>query len=461
MGLIVDEKWPVARLIPITSASGVEAQERNAASALLAVVASVKEFGRALLRPLGAPAGIIQTFVETPFVLEGKKVRPDGLITVTRGGKSWVALVETKVGASSLEVDQMNAYLDVCRERGFDAVLSISNHYVTASSTYPVEIDKRRLRKVSLIHRSWVDVLTEAVVQKEHRGVSDPDQAYILGELIRYLSDPRSGVVTFNNMGAGWTKVKDGARAQTLRKTDAEVVDVASRWDDLVRYLCLHLTMELGRDVKPWLVKAETTPAVRLNNLRESLANRGVLYGGLSIPDVAGIVNVTADLRARQLAFATEIDAPREGRSRGRVSWLVRQLKDAPEDTRIEARIARSQNSLAGSLGDIRTQPETVLPPSDKEIRGFQVSLTRNMGLKKDATKGSFIETVISGTEEFYRLVLQGLRPWKAAPPKLKPKEPSAEAVLPPPREVEEAVAEAQREMEQDVSAAPTRAAPL
>ena len=55
--MIVDEKWPMARLIPITAASGVEAQERNAASALLAVMASVKEFGRALLKPLGAPVG--------------------------------------------------------------------------------------------------------------------------------------------------------------------------------------------------------------------------------------------------------------------------------------------------------------------------------------------------------------------------------------------------------------------
>jgi hypothetical protein len=43
-------------------------------------------------------------------------------------------------------------------------------------------------------------VLTEAVVQKEHRGISDPDQAYILGELIRYLSDPRSGAVSFEGM---------------------------------------------------------------------------------------------------------------------------------------------------------------------------------------------------------------------------------------------------------------------
>ena len=70
-----DDRWPVARLIPITSATGIEAKERNAASALLAVLAHVDEFGRTL--PLGAPAGKIEAFVETPFKLDnGKSIRP-------------------------------------------------------------------------------------------------------------------------------------------------------------------------------------------------------------------------------------------------------------------------------------------------------------------------------------------------------------------------------------------------
>lgn len=65
--MIKDEKWPVARLIPISSASGIEAQERRLASALLAVMGAVPEFGYSLLKPLGAPAGKIETFIEVPF----------------------------------------------------------------------------------------------------------------------------------------------------------------------------------------------------------------------------------------------------------------------------------------------------------------------------------------------------------------------------------------------------------
>jgi hypothetical protein len=91
---------------------------------------------------------------------------------------------------------------------------------VTSSTEYPIDVDKRKLRGRVLHHWSWIDLLTEAIVQKEHRGVQDPDQAYILGELVRYLSDSRSGAVAFDGMGPSWTAVREGVRDRTLRKTD-------------------------------------------------------------------------------------------------------------------------------------------------------------------------------------------------------------------------------------------------
>lgn len=419
--MIIDEKWPMARLIPITHASGVEAQERNAASVLLAVMAHVKEFGRSVLKPLGAPSGNIQTFVEVPFAYEGRKFRPDGLISISRGPKSWVALVETKVGGSRLELDQIHTYLDIAREHGYDMVISISNHYTTASQEYPIEVDKRRTRKTPLKHLSWFEVLTDAVVEQEHRGVSDPEQAYILSELIRYLKDERSGVVPFGGMGSAWTKVKDGARASTLRRADAEVEEIAARWDDLMRYVCLSFTSELGRRAQPVSVSGESAPS-RRGRLKESLAASGVLDGRISIPDAVADISLVADLRARQLTVSTEVAAPRDAGSRGRVGWLVRQLRQAPPDTRVEARILRSREPLVATLGDLQESTDLLVPPKEKEVRGFHVSLTRPMGVKRDVGKGSFIDSVVGTAEEFYRLVVQDLRAWKPTPPKLKVK---------------------------------------
>jgi hypothetical protein len=54
---VSEEKWHQARLIPTSGISGAEEQERRGTSALLAVLTSVREFGRAITGPLGAPTG--------------------------------------------------------------------------------------------------------------------------------------------------------------------------------------------------------------------------------------------------------------------------------------------------------------------------------------------------------------------------------------------------------------------
>jgi len=397
--MIKDERWPVARLIPITTFTGVEARERNAASALLAVLSVVEEFGRSLLKPLGAPAGKIETFTEVPLKLEGKTMRPDGLIAVTRAKKTWWALVECKVADQQLEVAQMEAYLDLARANEIDAVLSISNQYTTMSSEYPIVLDRKKARRMSIHHWSWVQVLTEAEVQRKHRGVKDPDQAYILGELIRFLSDRHSGVVQFNDMGPEWTSVRDDARVHTLRKADPKVTAVAARWDALIQYVVLGMTKELGRDVRQVLGRDDATAATRLQVLRDSLVASGRLHARLHIPNTAGHLEVVADLVARQVTVAVELDAPKEGRSRGRVGWLLRQLSKAPAETAIEARVTRLS--------------------ATRDIRSFRVSLTRDLGLNRLAGRGSFIDSINGAVLDFYREVLQNLAAWHARAPRL------------------------------------------
>ncbi len=54
---MVEENWHEARLITTSGISGAQEQERRGTSALLAVMSAVKEFGRTLTQPLGAPAG--------------------------------------------------------------------------------------------------------------------------------------------------------------------------------------------------------------------------------------------------------------------------------------------------------------------------------------------------------------------------------------------------------------------
>lgn len=447
-GFLRDERWPVARLIPITSATGVEARERNAASALLAVLSAVEEFGRSLLKPLGAPAGKIEAFVEVPFKLDGgKSLRPDGLIGVTRAGKTWWCLVECKVADQSLTTEQMDLYLDLARANNIDAVLSISNQYATKSSDYPIPIDRKKLKKTAIHHWSWVRVLTEAEVQRQYRGVKDPDQAYILTELIRYLSDPRSGVVQFSDMGAGWTDVREGARLHTLRKTDPNVDAIAGRWDELIQYLVLHLTRDLGRDVRQLGRRNETTSATRRQALRESLVSKGQLYAELQIPNTAGPLEITADLMARQIIIATELDAPKEGKSRSRVGWLMRQMAKAPPDVTVETRVARTATTLAGVLAALREDSSLLVPPDPtREVRGFRVSLTRDLGMNRAAGRGGFIDGVVDAVTLYYRDVLQNLTAWRPKPPKLRSEGPIERDVADVPAVIQAALEQAEDE---------------
>ena len=100
---MAEESWHVARLIPTSGINGAEEQERRATSALLAVMAAVREFGRSLTGRFGAPAGIVETYIEVPFVLGEVRHYPDGLIRVSRGSRTWTALVEVKTSTNCLQ----------------------------------------------------------------------------------------------------------------------------------------------------------------------------------------------------------------------------------------------------------------------------------------------------------------------------------------------------------------------
>ena len=82
-----------------------------------------------------------------------------------------------------------------------------------------------------MVHLSWWRIITEAVMQHRFRGVSDPDQAWILGELIAYLDHENSGASGFQDMGERWVRVRDSARQGTLRSADPEVRAVAEKWE--------------------------------------------------------------------------------------------------------------------------------------------------------------------------------------------------------------------------------------
>jgi hypothetical protein len=419
---VVEQPWHEARLIPTSGISGAEEQERRATSALLAVMGAVRDFGRVLTQPLGAPSGKIETYIEVPFVLGDKKVFPDGLIRVARGSRQWTALVEVKTGNNELYAEQLEAYLDVAREQRFDAVITISNQIPPAPGLHPTKVDKRKLKSVALHHWSWSQVLSTAVVQKEHRGVADPEQAWILGELIRYLEHPRSGALEFDDMGPDWVSLREAVTAGTLRPTDKAAPEIAARFDALLRYVSLRLGRQLGAEVSMLLSRKEAAdPTLRTQSLVASLADSGKLQGAIRIPNTVAPLWVAADLRAAQVTCQVSLDAPNEGRAQTRVNWLLRQLRSAPDNLRLEAFVAHQRGpGTAELLSAVREQPQLLIADPKKEIRTFTIARTHPMGAKRGKGRGSFIDSVISAVDTFYGEVMQNLKAWAAPAPKLR-----------------------------------------
>jgi hypothetical protein len=196
----------------------------------------MQEFGRALTSIIGAPTGTIEAFIEGPFPLGNQPFRPDGLIRISRGQRTWIALVEVKTSHNRLDVDRVSTYLDIARQNGHATVLTISHEIQTAPGVHPVPIDRRKLKKVGLHHQSWGQIHTDALLEHVNKSVSDRDQAWILSEFPRSLENPKSGALDFDDMGPSWVTVRESSANQTLRGSDQQTFDVVARFDQLVTF---------------------------------------------------------------------------------------------------------------------------------------------------------------------------------------------------------------------------------
>lgn len=139
----------------------------------------------------------------------------------------------------------------------------------------------------------------------------------------------------------------------------------------------------------------------------------GALSGSVKVPDAVGPLEVRAELGARQVRTSVSIDAPKVGRPLTRVNWLLRQLKDAPGELRIDtAFVGARETSSEPRLTPLASRSQT-------RARAFTLTLNRAMGLKRGKAQGSFVAETHRQAFDFYRGLVQDLRPWHASAPKL------------------------------------------
>jgi hypothetical protein len=208
---------------------------------------------------------------------------------------------------------------------------------------------------------------------------------------------------------------------------------VAERWEQFVEYLCLGLGQDLGREVKPVRPRKQT-PEARVDALVKSLAETGTLAASVKVPDAVGPISVEADLRTRRVTTSVEVSAPSEKRPKTRLTWMLRQLRHAPPDLRVDVRFANTKETTSALLGEVTEYPERLLSSIDpkREPRSFLIALSRPMGTKRGKGEKSFVRETRQQTIDFYRDLVQDLRAWQPSAPKL-PAEPEEVPLTPQP----------------------------
>jgi Protein of unknown function (DUF2510) len=427
----VDERdWHRARLIPTPGLDDPREQDRRATSALLAVVAAVGGLGRAVVQPLGAPAGPIETFVEVPFSgapdseEAPEPVVVDGLIRV-RGRQTWTALVVVRTGPSGPDRAAVEAHLAVAREQGFDAVLVISNE-ICGPEAPPVP-------GIKLRHHSWSHLLVEAITQRERRGpAGGVDQAWVLRELVRYLGHPDSGALGFDGLGPFWSPVRTAVTAGVRPTDERAIPEVVARFDALLRFAALRLGHRLDVDVVPLPPVASPGEPTGAADTAGHVGGtptpdrgpvtQGVLTGAIRIAGAAGPVVVTADLRSGRVTCHLDVDVPAGIPAvdsvdsvdlSDSVAWIVQRLRSAPADTRVEPRGVGPAGPAgpAGAAWPLSQLRDDASSPAGPPFpRAFRISLDHPMGTSPQRGRDGVVDSVLAAIDAFHDDVLPGLR---------------------------------------------------
>ncbi len=221
-----------ARLFPDLAVSN---RENRMTSIFLALVPQIPELASAIFGSVGQRIGkrtSIRAWTEVTFQQGGSGGdQPDGYVEITSGSKVWTALIEAKVGRNNLDQEQVKRYVELARDNAIDAVITISNEFVTQANQSPVSIPGTMLRRTSLFHWSWTWIATQCELLQAQMAVDDKEQAFLLSEFKLFLNSDGAGVERFTQMGAGWKSlVQDATHQNGLKRSSPEVSEGLDAW---------------------------------------------------------------------------------------------------------------------------------------------------------------------------------------------------------------------------------------
>jgi hypothetical protein len=258
----------------------------------------------------------------------------------------------------------------------------------------------------------------------EHKGVEDREQDLVLRELVRFLQSDASGASEFNDMGSAWISIRDGIKNSVIRKVDDDLTQIIANFESLVRYSALTLSARLGVSAREVVSPSARSDYKRhLQDTGKRLLSEKILHGAIHIPGAAADLELKADLATGMLHCGFSLQAPKSGRNKSRINWVLRQLKGTRANTYVSWTYKRARTSeiphLVSSLHDGDYDYEV---DGQREITEFRVEVLSKMGTKRTSGKSGFIDSVVDLFEQTYGEALQPMRGWQEPAPKLSDK---------------------------------------
>ena len=417
----------LARLIPVPS-GGKDSRESAATSALLATTMAVSEFAQAMTDLVGIRLGsnskvtsYTEVVVKTPT--GPSKLRPDGLIHVSTGKSDRYFFVETKTGNNELDPEQIEDYLDLAKQVGVEGVITLSNQYMPLPTLHPVQVPKSKQHGVHLYHWSWSVVLTEAIISAKHTGIKDPDQAWILNELIRFLEHPTTRVRQTPSMGPTWAEATRAVfQGHPLQAGSQQVESIVSAWYQTLRFVTLEMSAQLGRPVTVAVSRRDrVNPGERMKADCASFSQERGVTSEIEVPDAASRIKVTCDFQRRALEASMWLKAPTDKKQvRAHRTWIRNQLAKCQDaNLRVVAYWPGRSPATTESLAALWSDESRLIPDAATAMpTSFEVVRFLDLGDKLSQTT-KFPEYCADFLRSFYHDVGQNLREYRPQAPRV------------------------------------------
>jgi hypothetical protein len=413
-----------ARLIPFHKPG----DEMAITSVFLAGLRLIKEFRDQVFQTIGLKKrGKMFFYCEPTFGLFDE-MRPDGLILVCSANQIVDAvLLEVKTGKDELKKRQIEDYFGIAKKHGIPKLLTVSNQFVSFPTQSPIHV--KPPKKVTTYHLSWsfIRIIAQILIRKNDNNIADADQIEIMTEILSYFEAKGSGIVGFTEMKPGWSQVTKDANAGTkLKLSDKSVDETVSSWLQEERDMALHLSRELGLLVESGNRRFRNDLPARVEFEKRELIAKKRLESTLQVDGGPSSIQVLASFDKKTIEISSTLTAPQNKKSRGKISWINRQLKaenrGKPEffaklkpNLFVEVYFKFGKQPLRIQLANLEDAIDEI---GGKDIKSFKVLYFLSLGRKFEGPR-IVVQEIEKMLLDYYSHVFQYLKRWEKPVPKI------------------------------------------